>query len=140
MSLFPMVQPQLEVTEEELPVYRETAWDYREDRPVFQNGSPVMVEGLEAVKVWAWNALKTERFRHPIYSWDYGCELEALIGQAYTEALKRAEAARYVKECLLINPYITEVTNIAVAFEDGRLSISCSVRTIYGAFEIEEVR
>lgn len=139
MSLFPIIQPQFEVVEEERPLYRETAWDYKLDCPIWKNGTPVIVEGLEAVKVWAWNALKTERFRHSIYSWNYGCELEGLIGQAYTEALKRSEAARYVKECLLTNPYITGITNIAADFTGEQLTITCDVQTEYGNFKLEEV-
>ena len=35
-----------------------------------------MVEGLEAIKVWVWLCLHTERFRHAIYSSDYGTSLE----------------------------------------------------------------
>ena len=31
-----------------------------------------IVEGLEAIKVWVWLCLHTERFRHAIYSADYG--------------------------------------------------------------------
>ena len=27
-----------------------------------------IVEGKEAIKVWIWNCLKTQRFRYPIYS------------------------------------------------------------------------
>ena len=35
-----------------------------------------VVEGLEAVKVWAWLALQTARQRYYIYSTDYGQEYE----------------------------------------------------------------
>lgn len=40
-----------------------------------------IVEGIEAIKVWIWNCLHTQRFRYPIYSWDYGADLEQYIGQ-----------------------------------------------------------
>ena len=76
--------------------------------------------------------LHTTRFRHEIYSRAYGTELENLIGQPYTEALKQSEAQRYVREALEINPYISAVEDVGVDFDDGRLSISCTVRTIYG--------
>ena len=64
---------------------REVKWDYVHDVPVLKNGEPVLVEGIEAVKVWAWNALYTVRFRYLIYPWEYGDELETLIGQSYIE-------------------------------------------------------
>ncbi len=88
------------------------------------------------MKVWAWKALHTPRFRCEMYSRAYGSEFESLIGQPCTGELKRSEAARYVREALAINPYIKDVTDIAVEFADGRLSVSCTVGTIYGDSEV----
>ena len=136
MSIFPMIQPAIEAVAEPLPLYRETAWDYKEDCPIYRNGSPFIIEGKEAVAVWIWNALKTVRYCHEIYTWDYGNDLESLIGQPYTEELKRAEAVRYVRECLMINPYLTAVNDILVAFSDGTLIISCTVSTVYGEIRV----
>lgn len=131
MDLFPSIQPQA-AAETTLPLAREVNWDYARDTPVFSGGEPVIVTGLDAVMVWAWKALHTERFRWPIYTRDYGCEARSLIGQPYTEELKVSEAARYVRECLDINPYITGVTDVSTAFAGDRLTISCTVVTIYG--------
>ncbi len=136
MSLFPMIQPEAAGTDTELPMYREIAWDYENNKPIYKNGNPVMVEGKEAVMVWAWNALHTERFRYEIYTWDYANEAESLIGQNYSEELKQSEAARYVRECLLINPYITDVKNIAADFTDGLLTVTGTLVTIYGEAEL----
>ena len=66
---------------------------------------------------------------HIVY---YGCEAEALIGQPYTDELKQAEAARYVRDCLMTNPYITDVTDITIVFEENNLQITCKISTIYG--------
>lgn len=132
MELFPMIQPPQESTEQPLPLYRETAWDFQREQPIFRGGNPVYVTGAEAVKVWCWKALKTPRTRYPIYSWDYGSELESLIGQNFSGELKRAEAVRYVREALEINPYITEINNIQVEFQSGRLTISAAIQTVYG--------
>lgn len=137
MNLFPIIQPQTAEINTELPLYKEVKWDFEKNIPIFKNGSPVIVTGKEAVLVWAWKALHTPRFRHEIYTWDYGCEVESLIGQPFTEELKQSEAVRYVKECLMINPYITDVTNVSVSFADGKLSISCTIETIYGEVTID---
>ena len=139
MSLFPAVQPFQEATvaAEELPLCREVAWDYQNNRPVFYRGEPVVVTEKEAVKVWIWKAIYTVRYRHEIYSWDYGSEFESLIGQAYTPNVKEAEAPRYLRECLEINPYITAVKNIEVSFAGGLLSVKGTVVTIYGEVEID---
>lgn len=131
MNIFPMIQPQV-VEQVELKLYKEVKWDFEKDIPVYKNGSPVILSGQEAVFVWAWKALKTVRFKYEIYTWDYGCEVESLIGQPFSEELKQSEAARYVRECLLINPYITDVSNIIVSFINDILKIECTIDTIYG--------
>ena len=131
-TLFPIIQPQAVEAGTKLELYKEVKWDYENNIPVFKNGSPVIVTGKEAVLVWVWKALHTPRFRYEIYTWDYGSEVESLIGQPFTEELKQSEAARYVKECLLINSYITGISDVSVSFADGSLSISCTVKTIYG--------
>lgn len=136
MSLFPIIQPQISETDMELSLFKEVKWDFEKNIPIFKNGSPVIVTGKEAVLIWAWKALNTPRFLHEIYTWDYGNESESLIGQPFTEELKQSEAARYVRECLLINPYISAVPNIDAAFSDGVLKINCTIETIYGEVEV----
>lgn len=131
MTLFPMIQPEIE-EQRSLPLYREVAWNYRENCPIFQNGAPVIVTGQEAVLVWAWKTLQVERKRFEIYTHDYGCEILTLIGKQYSEQLKRVTAARYVKECLLVNPYITEIVDTSVDFDGDKLMISCEMVTVYG--------
>jgi len=133
--LFPIIQPQATEAFQARTspdLYREVKWDFEKNIPVFKNGSPVIVTGKEAVLVWAWKALHTPRFRHEIYSWNYGNDVESLIGQPYTDDVKRSEAARLVKECLLVNPYITDVSEINVAFQGEILRISCRIQTVYG--------
>lgn len=122
-----------------LPLCREVAWDFEQDVPIFRGGEPVVVEGKEAVKVWIWRAIRTQRFRYEIYTWAYGSEFESLVGQAYSDAVKTAEAPRYLRECLLINPYITEVKDISVVFESARLTVKGTAVTIYGEAKFDAI-
>ncbi|MBE6722690.1 MAG: DUF2634 domain-containing protein [Ruminococcaceae bacterium] len=135
-NLFPFLQPEAVEIDDNLPLYKETAWDYEHDIPIWKNGKPVIVTGAEAVKVWCWNALHVPRKRHMIYSWMYGHDIENLMGQTYTDDVKQSEAIRYVRECLQINPYVTDVAQISVDFEDDTIKIDCTVNTIYGEVEI----
>lgn len=141
MSIFPIIQPPTGAREgaQALPLCREAAWDYENDRPVFRQGKPVEATGKAAVQVWIWKALHTDRFRYEIYTWAYGSEFGALTGQTYTDTLKEAEAPRYLRECLLVNPYITAVKNISVAFENSRLYVSGTAETIYGEAAIDAI-
>lgn len=136
-TLFPSIQPEIADTPIELELYKEVKWDFEKNIPVYQSGSPVILTGKEAVFVWAWKALTTQRFRYEIYTWDFGSEIESLIGQPFTDELKQSEAARYVQECLLINPYITGVLNVNVTFNDEIIKISCTIETIYGEVDID---
>lgn len=117
---------------EALPLCREVGWDYVNDVPLFRDGEPVVVEGKEALKVWIWKAIRTPRFRYEIYTWAYGSEFESLLGQAYSDSVKTAEAPRCLRECLIINPYIKEVKDITVTFEAAKLTVKGTAVTIYG--------
>ena len=59
-----------------------------------------------------------------------------LIGKAYTPSLTKEEAKRYIKEALLINPYILEVTVLDTSFNNGVLSADIKIVTIYGESEV----
>ena len=111
MSLFPFISNNVDEVkvDNSFPLYKEVAWDFEKDTPIIQNGDFKIVEGNNAVKVWAYKALLTPRYNYSIYSWDYGSELMDLVGKAYTPSLTKEEAKRYIKEALLINPYILEV-------------------------------
>lgn len=132
MTLFPSIQPAAARVDTALPLAREVMWDFEANAPIWSGGAPLYVTGRDAVAVWAFKALSTDRFRWPIYTWDYGCELRALTGTQWTAETKKAEAARLVRECLTINPYITDVTDVDVAFADGTLTVSATILTIYG--------
>lgn len=119
-----------------LPLYRDAAMDYDRGIPLFSGGNPVIVSGLEAVKGWAWRALKTARYQWSVFSWDYGCELERLTGQPYRADTKLAEASRYVREALEVCPYITSVTVAGAGFEGSRLTLDVTMETVYGEAEL----
>ena len=141
MSIFPFmniedIESSIENSIDELPMYYEVGWDYFKDEPLIENNEFVIVEGNNAIKVWIYKAIKTVRYQYPIYSWDYGCEISSLIGQKYTKGLTKSEAERYIKEAILINPYITDVKIIDINFSEDILSVSIQVDTIYGEVNV----
>lgn len=137
-SLFPFFGDTVmaEAETESLPLYKEVAWDFERNIPLIEKGDFKIVEGNEAIKTWVFKTMKTERFRYLIYSWHYGSELQSLIGRSYTPNLTKAESIRYIKEALLINPYIRNVSNVEVTFDSGTLTINGKLETIYGETEV----
>lgn len=135
-SIFPSITPMAQSSADGLPLCRDVKWDFEENQPVFRGGSPVFVTGLEAVLSWAARALQVVRYRHVMYSRDYGSEVESLLGQAYSGELTAAESRRYVREALVIYPYITDVEDIEVAFEGDTLHIRGTLKTVYGEAKV----
>ena len=139
MSLFPFISNNIDKVKvnNSFPLYKEVAWDFEKDIPILENGDFKIVEGNNAIKVWVYKALLTPRYNYSIYSWDYGSELMDLVGKAYTTSLTKEEAKRYIKEALLINPYILEVTVVDTSFNNGLLSADIKLLTIYGESEVK---
>lgn len=136
-SLFPFFGDiQTDTDTDTLPIYREVSWDFANNIPIVERGNFVITTGIAAIKTWAFKAMKTERFRYRIYSWDFGCEMENLIGESFTPNLTKAECVRYIKEALLIHPYITAVSEVSVSFSAGKLSIAAKLETVYGETEV----
>ncbi len=135
-SIFPFIEidEELEIEESEVPLAKEYAWDFARNDFKYKNGRMYFVEGNEAIKIWLWKLFKTNRFRKLIYSWDYGNELEELIGQGFTQGYLNSEAERYVREAIEYNldRYVTDISDMEISFTDSTLDISCTVITIYG--------
>ena len=138
-GIFPFINGDdglLEASSNNLPVYKECAWDFVKDEAIFVDGSPKIVYKNEAIKVWIYKAIKTNRYQHEIYSWDYGCEIESLIGKGFEFGFIKSETKRYVDEALLINPYITKINKIDVEFNKDVLTAYVDLETIYGRLDI----
>lgn len=135
-DFFPFIGTESDYVSEnnnELPLYKELAWDYSTDTFIREkNGDFKVVEGKEAIKVWIYHTLHTSRYVHEIFSWDYGTELINLIGQKFTKGLTESESFRYVKEAILINEYILDVKKNSIKFNGDTLHIDITINTIYG--------
>lgn len=139
-SLFPFIDSKpIEKSTATLPIYREVAWDFEKNIPLMENGGFKIIEGIEAIKTWVWKSLNTGRYRYLIYSWDFGNELDSLIGQAYTPSYTIAETARYIKEALLINSYIKGIQILDSTFKDGKLTADIKINTIYGEGQVKYI-
>ena len=98
-----------------------------------------IVDGIEAVKVWIWNCLHTERYRYAIYSWAYGVEYEQYIGEPVTDEYLQSDCQTETEEALLVNPYITGLSNFSAEMSDKTtLKIRFTAETTLGTVEVDE--
>lgn len=130
---FPFTGAAIADASTELPMFREYAWDFATN--TFKRdeaGKRIIVEGDEALKVWVFKALQTERYQYLAYSWRYGIELKPFIGLVMTVQERESELKRVIVECLMVNPYIRSIDNVTFENDGDTLHTHIELTTIYG--------
>lgn len=125
---------------EEMPTFKEYAIDFKTGEYIKDENNDIKVlEKNEALKVWIFKALKTERFRYvDVHSDNYGSELETNIGTIYQKSVKDALMINQIRDTLLVNPYILECYNFDISNENEYVpQITFNVKTVYGKLEME---
>ena len=125
---------------EEMPTFKEYAIDFKTGEYIKDENNDIKVlEKNEALKVWIFKALKTERFRYvDVHSDNYGSELETNIGTIYQKSVKDALMINQIRDTLLVNPYILECYNFDISNENEYVpQITFNVKTVYGELEME---
>lgn len=90
----------------------------------------------EAMKQAIYKILQTERFEYLIYSWNYGIELNAVVGKSFQ--VFASEIKRVIREALLADSRITDVTDFQVEQIDKRTArVSFTAETIFGEIPVE---
>jgi hypothetical protein len=119
-----------------LPTFKEYAWDFNKNRFIYNSdGTHTIVTEKEAIKVWVFKCLQTERYRFLAYFDDYGCELEPFIGKP-NDGTEQTELYRYIEEALLVNPYIKRVDAISIETDHKKITMHLSLSTVYGDSKI----
>ena len=131
MSLFPFMRSVEEQDIAAPKIYKEYEFNFETGKLTGK-----VLEGKEALKMWIYKTLLTKRYKHIIYSWDYGQDLEEIIGQGYEKGLIKSEVERRIKDCLLIHPHLKECTNCEIKLQDSQLYVDLTVNTTYGEVNI----
>lgn len=120
-----------------LPMFREYDWDFDKDRFRYDaNGSRITLTGDEALAVWVYKALKTERNQYLAYSERYGISLKPFIGLVMSVDERLSELRRVIVECLLANPYIKRIESVSFDQKGDRLMVTIGITTIYGGINV----
>lgn len=134
MSLFPFA------TDEEIALVTPdvTTSSIREYELDFATGRLTgrIVTGVDALCIWAYLALKAQRYRWVIYSWQYGEEYTNLIGYSFDEDYLYSEVKRYIEECLFINEHITAIEDLTVSQVKEKLYVKFKLVTDVGSKEV----
>jgi len=94
------------------------------------------IDGLEAVRQAVFMILNTERYQYLIHSWNYGAELQELIGMPIPLAL--SEIKHRIQEALMQDSRITAVDDFKFDVKGKQVTAVFTVYTIYGGIEMEK--
>lgn len=136
--------PFISITKEELAASAlvsmdtpcEYAFNVQTNEFLLKDSKMYYVYGKEALRIWIYKALRTSRGRYWAYSWNFGNDLESLIGGGYSRAAMEIEAQRMVGEALTKNSHIKGIKDFAVEFEDIFMHIYFEAVTDQGNVEI----
>ena len=92
-------------------------------------------DDLEAVAQAVYLILNTERYKHIIYSWDYGVELADLIGKPIPYAI--SEIPRRIKEALIQDNRIEDVVDFEFEINRNKVHTTFTVVTNLGNISTE---
>lgn len=116
----------------ELPLMQEWAYDFeRNEFLTNEDGMPYLVSGNEALKIWLFWAVITDRRRWRANSADYGTEIERMIGLPVTTAIKSSELKRTIREAIEICPYVKQINYIDLSLVDGLVTVTVKLQSIY---------
>lgn len=91
-------------------------------------------DGLSALQQAILKVLNTEKYEYPIYNFNYGIELENLIGKNTTYV--EIELKRRIQECLLQDKRIKSVDNFNFTVKGDELTCVFDVVSIYGEIPV----
>lgn len=98
-----------------------------------------LIDGIEAIEQFIKKTIKTARFKYPIYSDEYGCEMEDNIGANVSRGFLESETIRTITEALVYDDRIEDVGEFEITFDGDEMNVYFKVTSIEGTIEIREV-
>ena len=122
-----------------LPLFTMYSWDFEKDCFIYDgDGKHILLEGNDALKVWIYKALRTQRGVYLAYTWNYGADLKKFIGKIMGVQERKSELRREITETLMTNAYIKSIDKMDLAETDYNrdLQINITLTTIYGQMTV----
>lgn len=113
-------------------------YDFNKGDFVLKDGKPVLVDGIEALKMWISKVIKTEKYNFKIYDGsEYGATIHDLIGSNYPRQFIESEIKREVISSLTTHPYIQDVVNWEFVRDGPKMLVRFRVITLEDYFNQE---
>ena len=108
----------------------EISWDFETNQPLVIDGEIQVVEGVDALRVWIEKALRTERYKWPVYTWSYGAEIERVLETGMTGAALNQSLKQSIVDALIYHPQISQVAGFDFEAKGDLLNVTFEVKTI----------
>ncbi len=114
-------------------------FDFKSGEFNMKNGNPVVLESVDALKMWIQKCIRTQLNRYSIYKGkQYGANIEDLvIGHSYGNGFAESELRREIEEALLRHENILSLGDFSVSTKRKLMEVSFTLTTTYG--ELSEV-
>lgn len=109
-------------------------FDFGNGEFVMKDGNPVILSGINALKLWIQKCIRTQLNRYSIYKGkQYGANIEDLvIGKSYNFDFAESELRREIETALLQNEDIQSMSSFSVKKTGSTLDISLTLITVCG--------
>jgi hypothetical protein len=109
-------------------------FDFKAGEFRMKNGNPVVLSGIDALKLWIQKCIRTQLNLYSIYKGrQYGTNIEDLvIGKSYGIDFVESELRREIETALLQNEDIQSMSSFSVKRAGSTLNISFTLITVYG--------
>lgn len=110
-------------------------FDFKNGEFRMKNGNPVVLTGIDALKLWIEKTIRTQLNRYSIYkNRKYGANIEDLvIGKTYGMDFAESELHREIETALLQNEDIYSMDSFSAVNRGSELNLSFTLATSYGA-------
>lgn len=136
MAIYPAVLDAVEMIPVENQIleregFCEYAYDFENNELLTRNGEHYYVYGNEAMKIWIYKCMLTDRFRYSAYTDRFGTEVYSLIGEVISTKLKEAEVKRYITEAIMVHPFMVSINKMILKTVKSGLYVDVYYTTVF---------
>lgn len=96
-----------------------------------------IIDGRAALEQFIQKAIITARYRFLVYDDEYGCDVDELIGQDLPQELFETEISYAIKDALIHDERVRDVSDFAIRKEGDSVYVSFNVSTVEGLIRSE---
>ena len=121
----------------EILEFKEVTYQSKTYKMDFENGTiSGFIDNLNALKQSIYKIISTIRFKHIIYSRDYGFEMDRVFNKTLFEA--RGILPSLISDALMVENRIISVEDFVIeSIGKTGLKVTFKVGSVYGDFEVE---